>query len=200
MVAARPGPSTPRRQARRRPSGPARRLPPRRRSRSRRRSRRPRRSTGQADAEEGRRALTGTSPAVRLATWNVNSLQVRQPRVEAWLAEVQPDVVCLQETKLADGSFPALAFEALGYETAHHGQGQWNGVASCHAWASTTWSAGFADGDPPDPGRPPAVRPRAAASGSSSVYVPNGRALDHEHYQYKLAWLARLRAPPRRRT
>ena len=66
---------------------------------------------------------------MRLATWNVNSLRVRQPRVEAWLAEVQPDIVCMQETKLADSSFPALAFEALGYTAAHHGQGQWNGVA-----------------------------------------------------------------------
>ena len=66
---------------------------------------------------------------MRLATWNVNSLKVRLPRVEAWLAEVQPDILCMQETKLADDAFPALTFNALGYETAHNGQGQWNGVA-----------------------------------------------------------------------
>src|SRR5689334_1919659 len=66
---------------------------------------------------------------VRVATWNVNSLKARLPRVEEWLAQVQPDVLCLQETKLADAAFPALTFSALGYEGAHHGEGRWNGVA-----------------------------------------------------------------------
>ena len=66
---------------------------------------------------------------MRLATWNVNSLKARLARVEDWLADIQPDVLCLQETKLADDAFPALTFAALGYEGAHHGQGQWNGVA-----------------------------------------------------------------------
>ena len=65
---------------------------------------------------------------MRFATWNVNSLNVRQERVEQWLADVGPDVVCMQETKLADDAFPPLAFEALGYESAHHGEGRWNGV------------------------------------------------------------------------
>ena len=62
-------------------------------------------------------------------TWNVNSLKARQERVEEWLAECQPDVVCMQETKLADTAFPAMAFSALGYESVHHGEGRWNGVA-----------------------------------------------------------------------
>ena len=66
---------------------------------------------------------------MRIATWNVNSLKARLPRVEEWLADVSPDVVCLQETKLADGAFPSLAFQALGYESVHHGYNQWNGVA-----------------------------------------------------------------------
>ncbi len=66
---------------------------------------------------------------VRLATWNVNSLNARMERVESWLVDVAPDVVCLQETKLADGAFPALAFQALGYDSVHHGEGRWNGVA-----------------------------------------------------------------------
>jgi exodeoxyribonuclease-3 len=66
---------------------------------------------------------------VRLATWNVNSLSARLERVEQWLADVEPDVLCMQETKLADDAFPALTFSALGYESVHHGQGRWNGVA-----------------------------------------------------------------------
>jgi exodeoxyribonuclease III len=66
---------------------------------------------------------------VRIATWNVNSLKARLPRVEEWLAEIGPDVLCLQETKLSDAAFPAMAFQTLGYESVHTGQGQWNGVA-----------------------------------------------------------------------
>ena len=115
------------------------------------------------------------------------------PRVEAWLTEVQPDVVCLQETKLADGAFPALAFETLGYSTAHHGQGQWNGVAILSKVGVADVVANFADGEAPDA----EARVLSATCGGvrvTSVYVPNGRALDHEHYRYKLAWMARLRA------
>ena len=59
---------------------------------------------------------------MRLATWNVNSLRARMERVEPWLAAVEPDVVCMQETKLATGDFPHLALESLGYECAHHGE------------------------------------------------------------------------------
>ena len=74
-------------------------------------------------------AASGRVGRVRIATWNVNSLNARLPRVEEWVAQVQPDVLCMQETKLADDAFPALAFQALGYESAHHGSGRWNGVA-----------------------------------------------------------------------
>ncbi len=66
---------------------------------------------------------------MRIATWNVNSLKVRLPRVEEWLGYAQPDVLCLQETKLADATFPHLAFAGFGYESVHHGDGRWNGVA-----------------------------------------------------------------------
>ena len=129
---------------------------------------------------------------MRLATWNVNSLKVRQPRVEAWLAECQPDVICLQETKLADTAFPSMAFAALGYDSAHHGQGQWNGVAILSRVGLDDVVMGFADADAPDD----EARLITATCGGvrvSSAYVPNGRALDHEHYQYKLRWLDRLR-------
>ena len=66
---------------------------------------------------------------MRIATWNVNSLKARQERVEEWLGYAHPDVLCLQETKLADAAFPHLAFSALGYDSVHHGASQWNGVA-----------------------------------------------------------------------
>ena len=66
---------------------------------------------------------------MRFATWNVNSLNKRQPRVEEWLGYAQPDVLVMQETKLSDSTFPQLAFSSLGYDSVHHGPGQWNGVA-----------------------------------------------------------------------
>jgi exodeoxyribonuclease III len=130
---------------------------------------------------------------MRIVTWNVNSLNVRMPRVEAWLEETAPDVVCLQETKLSNDKWPALSFSALGYESAHHGQGQWNGVAILSKVGIDDVVAGFAPGIEPDVD----ARSITATCGGvrvTSVYVPNGRSLDHEHYQYKLDWLARLRA------
>jgi exodeoxyribonuclease-3 len=128
---------------------------------------------------------------MRLVTWNINSLRARQERVETWLAEVEPDIVLLQETKLADDAMPALAFGALGYEVAHHGQGQWNGVAILSRVGLDDVVTGFADGGPPDRD----ARMITATCGDirvSSVYVPNGRSLDDDHYQYKLEWLDRL--------
>lgn len=130
---------------------------------------------------------------MRLATWNVNSLKVRIGRVEEWLADVQPDVLCMQETKLSDDAFPALTFQALGYETAHHGHGQWNGVAILSRVGLSDVVVNFDDGQPGDD----EARIISATCGGvrvTSVYVPNGRGLDQDHYQYKLAWLARLRA------
>ena len=130
---------------------------------------------------------------MRIATWNVNSLKARLSRVEEWLADVQPDVLCMQETKLSDDAFPALTFQALGYESAHHGQGQWNGVAILSKVGLTDVVANFADGQPPD-AEARLITATCAGVRVTSVYVPNGRALDHDHYHYKLAWLARLRA------
>jgi exodeoxyribonuclease III len=130
---------------------------------------------------------------VRIATWNVNSLKARLGRVEEWLTEVQPDVVCLQETKMTLDAFPALALAALGYESCHHGQGRWNGVAILSRVGLDDVVCGFADGQPDDD---EARLISATCSGIrvSSVYVPNGRSLDHDHYQYKLRWLDRLAA------
>jgi exodeoxyribonuclease-3 len=129
---------------------------------------------------------------MRIATWNVNSLNARLDRVEAWLGALEPDVVCLQETKMANDAFPALTFEAMGYSTAHHGQGQWNGVAILSRVGLDDVRADFDDGGASDPD---ARVLWATCDGVrvASCYVPNGRSLDDDHYQYKLAWLERLR-------
>jgi len=129
---------------------------------------------------------------VRFVTWNVNSLKIRLPRVEAWLAEVQPDVVCLQETKLADKAFPHLAFQALGYDASHCGEGRWNGVAILSRVGLEDVVCDFADGGEPD-AEARLITATCAGVRVTSVYVPNGRALGHEHYAYKLRWLARLK-------
>jgi exodeoxyribonuclease-3 len=129
---------------------------------------------------------------LRLATWNVNSLKARLPRVEEWIAQVQPDVLCLQETKLADGAFPDLTFRGLGYECAHHGEGRWNGVAILSRVGLGDVRAGWDDEAEPDP----EARQLWATCGGvrvATVYVPNGRSLDADHYTYKLGWLQRLR-------
>jgi len=129
---------------------------------------------------------------VRIATWNVNSLNARLPRVEEWLEYAHPDVLCLQETKLADTAFPAMAFQALGYESAHHGEGRWNGVAILSRVGLDDVVAGFTDDREPDSD---ARLLWATCDGVrvASVYVPNGRSLEDDHYQYKLDWLDRLR-------
>ena len=127
-----------------------------------------------------------------IATWNVNSPNARMPRVEEWLDAVQPDVLCLQETKMTDAQFPALEFSGMGYESAHHGQGRWNGVAILSKVGLDDVVCGFDDGREPDPD----ARVVWATCGGVrvvSVYVPNGRELTDPHYEYKLDWLGRLR-------
>jgi len=130
---------------------------------------------------------------VLIATWNVNSLKARLPRVEEWAERVQPDVLCMQETKMADADFPLLTFQEMGYEAVHHGEGRWNGVAILSRVGIADVVYGFADGIEPDTD----ARLVTATCGGVrvlTVYVPNGRSLEDDHYQYKLSWLARLRA------
>jgi exodeoxyribonuclease-3 len=131
-----------------------------------------------------------------MATWNINSAKARQERLISWLDRVQPDVVCLQETKLPDDGFGELFDEDLfrrGYRHAHHGDGRWNGVAILSR-------AGLDDVERDLPGAPgfPDPEPRAIAATCGgvriwSLYVPNGRTVDDPHYAYKLSWLAALR-------
>lgn len=127
-----------------------------------------------------------------VATWNVNSLKARLPRVEQWLSEVQPDVLCMQETKMADKSFPFELFNEWGYEVAHHGLNQWNGVAILSRIGIDSPVHGFAEGIEPDPDAR-IVSARCGSTWVVSVYVPNGREVGHDHYHYKLSWLERLR-------
>jgi exodeoxyribonuclease-3 len=128
---------------------------------------------------------------MHLATWNVNSLGARLPRVTEWLGMHQPDVLCMQETKLADDKFPEAEFTALGYESAHHGDGRWNGVAILSRLGISDVSRGF--GTPDDEHGCRIIAANCGGVRVHSVYVPNGRSLDNEFYGIKLAWLAQLR-------
>ena len=134
---------------------------------------------------------------MRIATWNVNSVLARLPRLVDWLEQTGPDVVCLQETKVAADAFPAGEVKPLGYEVTHHGEGRWNGVAVLSRIGFDDVRLGL-PGDPgfPDPGTLEA-RTLVATCGPvrvRSVYVPNGRTPDDPHYGYKLRWLEALRA------
>ncbi|MFC7246235.1 exodeoxyribonuclease III [Catellatospora aurea] len=133
---------------------------------------------------------------MRVTTWNVNSVKQRLPRLLPWLDQRRPDVLCLQETKLADAAFAELLSKELadrGYEYAAHGEARWNGVAIL----SRIGLDDVVTGLPGGPGFPhPEARAVSATCGGirvHSVYVPNGRTPDSDHYQYKLAWLGALR-------
>ena len=133
---------------------------------------------------------------MRIATWNVNSVKQRVPRLLPWLDQRQPDVVCLQETKLAEDALTELLGSELaerGYAVGYHGEARWNGVAILSKVGLDDLVAGLPDA----PGFPHLeARAVSATCGGvrvHSVYVPNGREPDSEHYQYKLAWLAALR-------
>jgi exodeoxyribonuclease-3 len=126
---------------------------------------------------------------MRIATWNVNSLKARLARVEEFLGYADVDVLCLQETKLSDKTFPALTFRELGYDSVHYGQGQWNGVAILSRVGIDDPAFGFGDGFS-DPYEGDARLVAASCNGIRvvSVYVPNGREVDSDHYRRKLEW------------
>jgi exodeoxyribonuclease III len=134
--------------------------------------------------------------ALRIATWNVNSITARLPRLLGWLERSGTDVLCLQELKCADDTFPHEPLRELGYAAAVNGSGRWNGVAVLSRVGLTDVVRGL-------PGQPAyldePVEPRAVAATCGpvrvwSVYVPNGREVGHDHYAYKLEWLTALRA------
>jgi len=143
---------------------------------------------------------------MRIATWNVNSIRTRQGRVIDWLVNADVDVLAMQEIKCKPEQFPRSAFEEAGYEVVLHGLNQWNGVAIASRLPMTdievgfTGQPGFAKGhDGPD--APLEARAIGATVGDVrlwSLYVPNGRALDDPHLQYKLRFLEGLADDARR--
>ncbi|HVK78941.1 MAG TPA: exodeoxyribonuclease III [Kofleriaceae bacterium] len=139
---------------------------------------------------------------MRIATWNVNSLNARLEKVWWWLDRTAPDVLLLQETKLSDADAPHAAFRERGYELAHHGEGRWNGVAIASrvglADVVTSFGEARAPARTPDQGddEPLAEARMIAATCAGvrvvSLYAPNGRTLDSIYYRAKLVWYARL--------
>ncbi len=129
---------------------------------------------------------------MRIATWNVNSLKARLPKVTEWLERNRVDVLLMQETKLADDAAPGLAFRMSGYELAHHGEGRWNGVAIASRVGLTDARPGFSDEADPDGAR--FVSALCGGVRVASLYAPNGREVGSEFWLAKLLWFARLRA------
>jgi len=131
---------------------------------------------------------------VRIATWNVNSVGARLERLLAWIELNQPDVLALQELKCTTEAFPYMAVQALGYDVEALGTGRWNGVALLSKIGITDVTRGLVD-QPlfEDVAEPRAIGATCGGVRVWSIYVPNGRELDHDHYAYKLDWFAALR-------
>ncbi|EHR51545.1 exodeoxyribonuclease III [Saccharomonospora marina XMU15] len=132
---------------------------------------------------------------MRIATWNVNSVTARLPRLLSWLSSAEPDVVCLQELKCDEAAFPSREVGELGYDVACNGGGRWNGVAVLSRVGLGDITTGLAD----EPGFEGETQRRAIGVTCAgvrlwSVYVPNGREVGHPHYTYKLRWLEALHA------
>ncbi|MFK8850158.1 MULTISPECIES: exodeoxyribonuclease III [Streptomyces] len=132
---------------------------------------------------------------MRIATWNVNSITARLPRLLAWLESTGTDVLCVQETKCSAEQFPYDQLRELGYEAAVNATGRWNGVALLSKVGLEDVTSGLAGG----PDYEGAQEPRAVSATCGparvwSVYVPNGREIDHAHFAYKLQWFDALKA------
>lgn len=131
---------------------------------------------------------------MRIATWNVNSIRTRVDRVTDWLSRADVDVLAMQETKCKDDQFPTMPFAALGYDVAHVGHSQWNGVAIASRVGLEDVQIGF-EGQPQwqDADEARAIGATCGGIRVWSLYIPNGRTLDDPHLPYKLKWLAALR-------
>lgn len=128
---------------------------------------------------------------MQLATWNINSIRARQSRLIAWLTKANPDVVCLQETKVEDSGFPLEPLKQLGYDVALWGQKSYNGVAIASRSPLIDVSRGFGDGEPDDEAR--LISATIHGVRVVNVYVPNGQELGTDKYVHKLQWFRRLR-------
>ncbi len=131
---------------------------------------------------------------MRIATWNVNSIRTRVDRVTDWLSRADVDVLAMQETKCKDDQFPTMPFAALGYEVAHVGLSQWNGVAIASRVGLDDVQVGFT-GQPQwqDADEARAIGATCGGVRVWSLYVPNGRTLEDPHLPYKLKWLSALK-------
>ncbi len=129
---------------------------------------------------------------MKIATWNVNSIRAREERLHRWLAAHQPDVMCLQELKVADDDFPLLPLQALGYHAAVHGQRTYNGVAVLSRAKPLDVERGFGDGCDETHSR--LLTARLGSLHVVSAYVPNGQEVGSDKWTYKVDWLRRLRA------
>ena len=138
---------------------------------------------------------------MRIATWNVNSIKQRLDSAVAWLAERQPDIVCLQETKCVDDAFPREPFESLGYNLAVHGQKTFNGVALLSKFPFDEVSMGLPGDDQDDHARfiEGVVSTAHGVVRIASIYLPNGNPAGTEKYSYKIGWMKRLFAYARER-
>ena len=138
---------------------------------------------------------------MRIATWNVNSIKQRIDSARTWLAERQPDIVCLQETKCVDDAFPRMEFEGLGYNVAIHGQKTFNGVAILSKFKFDEVIKGLPGDDFDDHARfiEATVSTAHGAIRTASIYLPNGNPPETEKYTYKIGWMKRLSAYARDR-
>ena len=127
---------------------------------------------------------------MRIATWNVNSVKVRLPRLVDWLDRAQPDVALLQELKTVDDGFPRQPIEDLGYNVATHGQKTYNGVAILAKRPLEDVTRGL-PGDPAD-GQARYIEATVSGVRVASIYLPNGNPAPGEKFAYKLAWMERL--------
>ncbi len=126
-----------------------------------------------------------------IATWNLNSVRVRLPRVTEWLSVIRPDVLCMQETKVVDADFPHEPFEKLGYDVKVFGQKTYNGVAIASKLPMTDVTTGLPGDGPDDQKR--VIEATIDGIRVVNLYVPNGREPGTEPYAMKLEWLRRLR-------
>ncbi|MFC5068101.1 exodeoxyribonuclease III [Flaviflagellibacter deserti] len=132
---------------------------------------------------------------MRIATWNINSVRLRQENVLRWLKEAEPDVLCLQEIKCQNEQFPREAFEDAGYNSAVHGQKSWNGVAilSRHPIDERHVNLPGDSADEQSRYIEAEISTEDGIMRVASIYLPNGNPVDTAKYPYKLAWMERLR-------
>jgi len=127
---------------------------------------------------------------MRIATWNVNSIKARLPRVLEWLKDANPDVVLLQELKVVDENFPRMEIEELGYNVESHGQKTYNGVAILSKRPIEDVARGLPGDDDDEQAR--YIEATIGTARVASIYLPNGNPIDTDKFPYKLAWMDRL--------